>query len=55
MTFEDSIESFKNIHELLEKNNKLLVFLSKAEHKIKKKAEQLACEYGINLITSKNM
>ena len=51
----NNIESFKNIHELLEKNNKLLVFLSKAEHKIKKKAEQLACEYGINLITSKNM
>ena len=38
----DSLGSFKSIHDCLEKQDKLLVFLTKAEHKIKKKAEQLA-------------
>ena len=42
--------SFKNIHALVEKNPKLLVFICKAEHKIKKKAEQLACENAIKLL-----
>jgi dsRNA-specific ribonuclease len=45
----DSLGSFKRIHELLEKQDKLLVFLTKAEHKIKKKAEQLACDQAIQL------
>jgi dsRNA-specific ribonuclease len=45
----DSLGSFKSIHELLEKQDKLLVFLTKAEHKIKKKAEQLACDQAIQL------
>ena len=45
----DSLGSFKNIHECLEKQDKLLVFLTKAEHKIKKKAEQLACDQAIQL------
>ena len=45
----DSLGSFKIIHELLEKQDKLLVFLTKAEHKIKKKAEQLACDQAIQL------
>ena len=47
----ESLKSFKAIHELLEENEKVLVFLTKAEHKIKKKAEQLACENAIKLIT----
>jgi dsRNA-specific ribonuclease len=46
----DKLGSFKAIHELLEKQDKLLVFLSKAEHKIKKKAEQIACDQAIKLI-----
>jgi dsRNA-specific ribonuclease len=46
----DKLGSFKTIHELLEKQDKLLVFLSKAEHKIKKKAEQIACDQAIKLI-----
>tara|TARA_Y100000389_G_scaffold199226_2_gene237206 strand:+ start:2207 stop:3292 length:1086 start_codon:yes stop_codon:yes gene_type:complete len=46
----ENIGSFKNIHNLLESNQKLLVFLTKADHKIKKKAEQLACENAINLL-----
>ena len=46
----DYLKSFKSIHDLLEKNDKLLIFISKAEHKIKKKAEQLACDKAIKLI-----
>ena len=45
---------FKSIHEKLEQNDKLLVFLTKAAHKIKKKAEQLACEQAIKLIEKCN-
>ena len=45
----DKLGSFKAIHELLEKQDKLLVFLTKAEHKIKKKAEQIACDQAIKL------
>ena len=50
----DKLKTFKAIHELLEKNDKLLVFLTKAEHKIKKKAEQMACENAIKLIEKIN-
>ena len=46
----DQLGSFVKIHEILEKNNKALVFLSKSTHKIKKKAEQNACEHAISLI-----
>jgi len=45
----EQLGSFKAIHELLEKQNKLLVFVTKAEHKIKKKAEQIACDQAIRL------
>ena len=47
--FED-LKSFKSIHALLETNEKLLIFLTKSEHKIKKKAEQQACDSAIRLI-----
>ena len=46
----DKLGSFKAIQEVLEKQDKLLVFLTKAEHKIKKKAEQIACDQAIKLI-----
>tara|TARA_Y100000741_G_scaffold206308_1_gene156999 strand:- start:131 stop:1225 length:1095 start_codon:yes stop_codon:yes gene_type:complete len=49
-----NIKTFKAIHKLLENNPKLLVYISKAEHKIKKKSEQLACEYAIKLIEQYN-
>ena len=48
------LKSFKEIHNKLETNPKLLVFITKAEHKIKKKAEQLACENAIKLIEQYN-
>ena len=50
----DNMKTFKTIHEHLENEPKLLVFISKAERKIKKKAEQLACEYAIQLIEKYN-
>ena len=46
----ENLGSFQAIHELLEQQDKLLVFLTKAEHKIKKKAEQIACDQAIQLI-----
>ena len=42
--------SFKKIHDYVEKNEKVLVFLGEGQHKIKKKAEQIACEKSLNKI-----
>jgi dsRNA-specific ribonuclease len=50
----DNLKTFNDIHTLVEQNPKLLVFITKAEHKIKKKAEQLACENAIKLIKQLN-
>lgn len=47
----EALKTFKAVHEQLEHNPKLLVFLTKADHKIKKKAEQLACEYAIKMVS----
>lgn len=44
--------TFNKIHEELEKRQKLLVFLTKKTHKIKKKAEQLACDEAIKLLNN---
>ncbi|ALH23289.1 dsRNA-specific ribonuclease [Chrysochromulina ericina virus CeV-01B] len=41
------IGSFKNIQGLLEKESKLFIFMGKGVHKIKKKAEQIACEEAL--------
>ena len=46
----EQFNSFKKIHEYLEKNGKILVFLGEGQHKIKKKAEQIACEKSLNKI-----
>ena len=40
--------NFTNIHIYLENNDKVLILLGKGIHKIKKKAEQIACEIFIN-------
>ena len=45
-----TLGNFQKIHDILEKNNKALIFLSKSTHKIKKKAEQNACEHAISII-----
>jgi dsRNA-specific ribonuclease len=40
-------KSYNDIHMVMTKYNKILVFLGGAKHKIKKKAEQMACEDAI--------
>ena len=47
----NKLDNFQDIHYILEKNNKALIFLSKSTHKIKKKAEQNACEYIISKLS----
>ena len=46
-----NIGSFSKIHELMNKEHKSFIFLAKGIHKIKKKAEQIACDLAINLIS----
>tara|TARA_Y100000591_G_scaffold46852_1_gene35238 strand:- start:10819 stop:11880 length:1062 start_codon:yes stop_codon:yes gene_type:complete len=46
----ENLGSFSKVHEEFEKRDKLLVFLTKQHHKIKKKAEQLACDEVIKLL-----
>lgn len=46
----NKFNNFLNIHKYLEDNEKVLVFLGKGLHKIKKKAEQIACDEAIKKI-----
>ena len=46
----DKFLNFTNIHDYISKNNNVMIFLSKATHKIKKKAEQIACEIAISIL-----
>ena len=46
----NNFTNFQNIHKYLENNDKVLVFLGKGIHKIKKKAEQIACDEAIKII-----
>ena len=50
----NNYKTFTNIHEELEKNDKIFIFLGEGTHKIKKKAEQIACEISIKLIDKYN-
>ena len=44
--------NFQEISEYVEEHSKVLVFLGEGLHKIKKKAEQIACEESINKINN---
>jgi dsRNA-specific ribonuclease len=44
-----SAASFSDIHELFKKKKRCLVFLGEGKHKIKKKAEQIACMMALGL------
>ena len=46
--------SFTKIQEKLNEDKKLFIFLNKGIHKIKKKAEQIACEEALKLIKENN-
>lgn len=41
------VKTFEKIHEILEKDKKIFVWLGSGIHKIKKKAEQMACESAL--------
>lgn len=43
------LKNIKNVINLVEKNNKCVIFFSKWSHKIKKKAEQEACKIALDL------
>jgi dsRNA-specific ribonuclease len=43
-------KSFQEIHEYMSVNGKIFIFLGEGVHKIKKKAEQIACENAIELL-----
>ena len=45
-------DGFKTCHELADENNgRALIFLTKSTHKIKKKAEQMACKEAIRILS----
>ena len=45
-----SFRNFTQIHEYMSIHNRMLVFLGEGTHKIKKKAEQIACEEAIRIL-----
>lgn len=48
----NKFSSFQDIHQYMSVNNKIFVFLAKGVHKIKKKAEQIACEDALKNINN---
>jgi dsRNA-specific ribonuclease len=57
LTHADSVDisffkNFKAIHDYLEENSKVLIYMGEGQHKIKRKAEQVACNEAINSIDS---
>lgn len=46
----NTYNSFQDIHDVMEKQHKVFVFLGEGIHKIKKKAEQIACKQGLEVI-----
>lgn len=43
-------KNFKEIHEYVEANTKVLIYMGEGQHKIKRKAEQIACDKAIGAI-----
>jgi dsRNA-specific ribonuclease len=43
-------KSYKEIHDYVAENNKVLIFMGEGQHKIKRKAEQVACNEAIKSI-----
>jgi dsRNA-specific ribonuclease len=55
VTDDDSVhvsyfKTFQVIHEYIEQNGKVLIFMGQGQHKIKRKAEQIACNEAIKYI-----
>jgi|TARA_A100001015_G_scaffold286795_1_gene355885 dsRNA-specific ribonuclease len=49
-----NFKTLKNISETVEQDKKVFIFFGKGTHKIKKKAEQIACEKALNSILNKS-
>ena len=49
-TYIKEYSSFKDIHEELESKENIFILLGSSMHKIKKKAEQVACNHAINIL-----
>ena len=47
-------KTFKSIHDYLAENNKIFLFMGEGHHKIKRKAEQIACNEAIKIIEENN-
>lgn len=45
-----TFKSYKDIHEYVEANTKVLIYMGEGKHKIKRKAEQIACNEAIQSI-----
>jgi hypothetical protein len=43
---------YADIHQYMSQNSKIFVFLGEGRHKIKKKAEQIACEEAIRQLSA---
>jgi dsRNA-specific ribonuclease len=46
----NEIKTFKGVHEYLQRHGKIFLFMGEGQHKIKRKAEQIACYEAIKLI-----
>ena len=47
-------KSFKAVHDYVSENTKVLIFMGEGQHKIKRKAEQVACNEAIKSIEAFN-
>jgi dsRNA-specific ribonuclease len=45
------LKTFKQIHDYINENGKIFVFMGEGQHKIKRKAEQIACNEALTFIT----
>ena len=59
VTHNDSVhisyfKTFKTIHDYVAENNKIFLFMGEGQHKIKRKAEQIACNEAIKIIEENN-
>jgi hypothetical protein len=45
-----SFRGFDDIHQYMSMNRRILVLLGEGTHKIKKKAEQIACEEALRIL-----
>ena len=55
VSYEDALpishfKSFQGIHEYLTTNDKVFIFMGEGQHKIKRKAEQIACNEALKFL-----